>query len=235
MIVCIPSYKRAGRVTTVDFLGDAFSKDEIIIGTQTKEDYEAYLSIYGDRATVIYKDGDCCSDNRNSLLEWCQQHGHTSCFQLDDDVRYIRAYNRQKMKGSEARELMQQCENLSKQNDITLLGAYCCDNPLMMSRTCCKNILVGMFLYINDTSVRFDKKFLIKHDFELSLRLMREGRKVIRLNSFAPVAAHESKGGCEDAWKRKDYIVEAEWLAEAFPEYCELSKKNKGEIKFKKK
>ena len=56
MTITIPSYKRAGRVTTLDFLGDAFSKSEIIVGTQNKDDYEAYSNLYGDKATIFNRE-----------------------------------------------------------------------------------------------------------------------------------------------------------------------------------
>ena len=46
MTICIPSYKRAGDVLTLDMLGDAFTRDEIIISTQTLDDYEKYQKLY---------------------------------------------------------------------------------------------------------------------------------------------------------------------------------------------
>lgn len=232
MTITIPSYKRAGKVTTLDFLGDAFTKDEIIIGTQSQEDYEAYTSAYGERATVIFKEGHCCGDNRNNLLEWCQQHGITETLQLDDDIRHVVTMYKQKLRGAEFRQLMERCFDICHKNDIVMFGGYCCENPLMMSKTAKRNIIVGMLCGILDTTVRFDKKFQIKHDYELSLRLMQQGRRVVRFNSFAVAAAHRSAGGCSDGWNRPDYQAEADWLVEAYPTLVAHHSTRKGEIKF---
>ena len=52
----IPSYQRAEDPFTLDLLTRlGYTKDEIIISTQTKEDYELYTNLQGDRATVIYR------------------------------------------------------------------------------------------------------------------------------------------------------------------------------------
>lgn len=232
MTVTIPSYQRAGSVTTLDFLGDAFTKEEIIIGTQDKEDYEKYQECYGNRATVIYKDGTCCSDNRNNLLEYLEKRGIKETLQLDDDIRYARTMYRQKIAGKQFRELIESCFELCRKNDVVLFGSYATDNPLMMTKTARPNIIVGMCTGILDTSIRYEPKFLIKHDYELSLRMMSQGRRVVRFNSFSVTACHRSSGGCSEAWKRKDYIVEAQWLADAYPDLVKLHPTKKGEIKY---
>lgn len=68
--ILIPSYKRAGKVKTLDLLqGETYSADDIIISTQTQEDYDAYRGHYKGRATIIYREGNSVGDNRNSLLE----------------------------------------------------------------------------------------------------------------------------------------------------------------------
>lgn len=232
MTITIPSYKRPGKVTTIDFLGDAFSKDEIIIGTQTKEDYDAYSEQYGEHATIIFKEGYCCGDNRNNLLEWCQDHGIKETLQLDDDIRHVVTMYKQKLVGKDFRDLMERCFSICREKDIVMFGGYCCENPFMMSKTAKRNIIVGMLCGILDTSMRYDTKFQIKHDYELSLRLMQQGKRVVRFNSFAVAAAHRSSGGCAAGWARKDYRVEADWLVEAYPNLVKLHPTRKGEIKF---
>ena len=232
MTITIPSYKRAGKVTTLDFLGDAFSKEEIIIGTQSEEDYLAYSEKYGSRATVVYKEGHCCGDNRNNLLAYCQENGIKETLQLDDDIRYVITMYKQKLVGNDFRELMERCFEICRVNNIVMFGGYCCENPFMMSKTAKRNIIVGMLCGILDTSIRNDTKFQIKLDYELSLRMMQQGRKVVRFNSFAVAAAHRSSGGCSAGWARPDYDVEAEWLIEAYPNLVKHHPTRKGEIKF---
>ena len=232
MTITIPSYKRAGKVTTLAFLDGAFKKEEIVIGTQSIEDYNEYQAAYGDIATIIYKEGHSCGENRNNLLEWCQEHGIKETLQLDDDIRYVRTIHKAKIKGSAFRELMEACFDVCRKNDIVMFGGYATDNPMMMSMTAKPNIIIGMCCGILDTSIRNDTKFLIKLDYELSLRLIQQGRNVVRFNSFSVTAAHKSAGGCSEGWKRKDFEVEAKWLVEAYPELVALNPRKKGEIKF---
>lgn len=232
MTITIPSYQRAGKVTTLDFLGDAFSKNEIIIGTQTKEDYEKYREMYDERAIIIFKDGNCVGDNRNSLLEYCQNNGITECLQLDDDIRHIVTKTKQRLKGKEFRNLMESCFSLCRSNGITMFGGYCCENPFMMSQTAKPNVIVGMLCGILDTSLRYDAKFRIKEDYELSLRLMSKGKGVIRFNSFGASAAHKTAGGCSADWESKEYCIWAKLLVDAYPDFVKLHPSKKGEIKF---
>lgn len=232
MTIAIPSYKRAGKVTTLDFLGDAFTKEEIIIGTQTTEDHEQYSALYGERATVIYKEGHSCGDNRNNLLEYCERNGITEVLMLDDDISHIITMQKQKLVGKEFRELMERCYRMCREKNVILFGGYCCENPFMMSKTIKRNVIVGMLFGLLDTSVRFDHKFFVKEDYELSLRLMKQGKSVARFNMFAAAAKHKTAGGCEEAWKRNDHQELAELLVAAYPELIKLHPTRKGEIKF---
>lgn len=41
--ILIPSYQRAGRASTIDFLrGGVYGCEDIIVSTQTEDDYQAY-------------------------------------------------------------------------------------------------------------------------------------------------------------------------------------------------
>ena len=232
MIVCIPSYKRAGKITTLQFLDDAFRKEEIIIGTQTTEDYEEYQALYGSCATVIYKEAHSVSENRNNLLEYCHTHGITECLQLDDDISCIMTMHKGKLKGESFKELMQSCFDVCRKNNIVMFGGYCCSNPFMMKATAKPNIIVGMLCGILDTSLRYDTTFRIKEDYELSLRLMSQGKNVIRFNSFGAEAKHKTSGGCSEDWNAPDYQKWADILVDAYPTLVKHNNKRKGEILF---
>ena len=101
MTVCIPSYQRAGDFKTFSLLGNAFSKDEIIIGTQTEEDFLSYKKLFGEKATVIYGEAHSCGENRNNLLEWCQRRGDSEVLFLDDDLRHIRTIRDDRLGGGQ--------------------------------------------------------------------------------------------------------------------------------------
>ena len=232
MIVTIPSYKRAGAVTTLDMLQGGFSKDEIILGTQTESDYKAYSRLYGERCIVIYREGSSLPVNRNNLLEYAQSVGGKEMLMLDDDLKHIRTITDKKIRGKEFRELMEKCFEFSRKNGIVMFGSYATDNKLSMKRTVTRNIIDGMLCGILDLSIRYDKNFTTKSDYEMSLRLMQQGRKVIRFNSFAPTSTNYQWGGVSEFRKMRDNHVIADWLVQAYPQLVTYHPTRKGEIKF---
>lgn len=232
MIVCIPSYKRAGNVKTFGLLDGAFKKEEVILATQTKDDYEAYRALYSDKATIIYKEAHSAGESRNNLLDYCQPKGIKEVLFLDDDLRHIRTMYDQKITGKAFRELMEMCFNVARENNIVLFGSYATDNKLSMKKTITRNIIDGMLCGLLDTSIRYDKLFTTKEDYELSLRLMSQGKKVARFNSFAPASVPRTKGGCEEIRSGKEAFDMAQMLVDAYPELVKLHPNRKGEIKF---
>lgn len=232
MTICIPSYQRAGDVLTLDMLGDAFTRDEIIISTQTLDDYEKYQKLYKERAIVIFRKGESAPCNRNTLLDFCQQNGIKECVQIDDDVRHIRTIDGRKLKGYDFRNLMEQCFMMVRDKNVALFGGYCTDNKCQMKRNTSQTILVGMLLGITDTSIRFDESFTTKEDYELSLRMMKQGKRVIRFNSFAPSARHLTKGGCYDEWQSGSTAKMARLLVDMYPTLVTMHPSRKGEVKF---
>lgn len=232
MTIAIPSYKRAGNVKTFGLLNGAFPKEDVILATQTKEDYEAYSELYADKATIILAEAHSCGESRNNLLDYCEANGIREVLFLDDDLRYIRTMYDSRIIGVEFRELMEKCFDIARKNDITLFGSYATDNRLSMKKTVTRNIIDGMLCGLLDTSIRYDIKFTTKSDYELSLRLMAQGKKVARFNSFAPAQVPRTKGGCEELRQKPEYYDFAGLLVDAYPNLVKLHPKRKGEIKF---
>lgn len=213
-------------------LGDAFVKDEVILATQTKEDYDAYTALYSDKATIIYKEAHSAGESRNNLLDYCEAKGIKEVLFLDDDIRHIRTMYDQKVSGKQFRELMDMCFKVARENNIVLFGSYATDNKLSMKKTITRNIIDGMLCGLLDTSIRYNITFTTKSDYELSLRLMSQGKKVARFNSFAPASVPRTKGGCEELRQKPEYYDFAGLLVDAFPELVKLHPNRKGEIKF---
>lgn len=232
MIVAIPSYKRAGNVKTFGLLMDAFSKNEVILATQTQDDYDAYSKLYADKATIIFHEAHSCGESRNNLLDYCESIGEKEVLFLDDDIRYIRTMYDTKIIGVEFRTLMERCFTIARENDIILFGSYATDNKLSMKKTITRNIIDGMLCGLLDTTVRYDTTFTTKSDYELSLRLMSHGKKVARFNSFAPAQVPRTKGGCEELRKKPEYYDFAGLLVDAYPNLVKMHPNRKGEIKF---
>lgn len=235
MIIGIPSYRRAGGVCTLDMIDGALPKENIIISTQTEDDFKDYKRLYSDRATIIYRKGGSVGENRNNVLEHCFRNNIDCVVMLDDDILDFVTYTGRKLKGEEAVKLLEDCIKAARKMRATLFGTYPVCNSFFMKRTVTKNILTGTCFGVLDTSLRFDTKFRIKEDYELCLRVMQKGGNVIRFNTFAPNAKHKTAGGCSDDWKAENYSQYAEMLACAYSEYVKINPCKKGEIKFIKK
>lgn len=231
--VLIPSYHRHERQDTLDLLAsDEFKKEDIVISTQEITDFEKYSAKYGNRANVIYKEGKSVGDNRNTLLEWCQQNRVKRALMLDDDIRGFRTYNGKKLvRSDEIKRMFEQCFSVAEKYNAPVFGAYMVDNTFFMKNTISKNkLLIGTVMGFTDTSIRYDPQFRIKEDFELCLRLITKGETILRFNSFSAIAKHKTKGGCENDWKL-GYLEEvANILVMTYPNLVKLSHR-KGEIK----
>ena len=233
--ILIPSYLRADTQSTVELLSGAYSPAEIIVSTQTREDYEQYRAKWSDKATVIYLEGHSVGDNRNTLLRWCEANGVTQAIMLDDDISGIQMYNKEVLKDAQSiRRLFESCIKIAQQCKATVFGSYPVSNPLMMSSTVTvNNIMIGTFLGILDTSLRFDTRYRVKEDYELCLRVMSHGGKVLRFNNFAPRARHKSAGGClADFNDLTRYPIYAQMLMEQYPQYIKANQSRVGEVKY---
>ncbi len=233
--ILIPSFQRSRRQPTLDLLfGDVFLREDIVIATQTESDYSAYSRLYGGRAQVIYSAGNSVGDNRNTLLDWAQKNGVSRAVMLDDDITAFKFHNFYRTKDpAEIDSLFEQCFSIAGSCGAVVWGTYPMDNPQSMYAKVTTNLLTGTCMGITDISVRFNPLFRIKEDYELSLRLISEGERVVRFNHFAPQAAHKTKGGCYRDWEGQD--VYADLLLAAYPELCEIDKrKDRKEIKLKR-
>lgn len=233
--ILIPSYLRAGKVKTLELLqDDIYGCDDIIIATQTPSDYEAYTKAYKGKATIIYREGHSVGDNRNTLLEWAQKNGVSFAVMLDDDVKSIRFINGSRATSAkQLNELFLRCFRVASGEGSPLWGCYPCDNRLSMKPSVRVALLTGACMGFLDMSLRFDNRYRIKEDYELSLRLMRQGKKTLRFNSFGLSVIQKPDGGCRIDWQKGELY--ADMLVRQYPELCEIDKKKKHkEIKLKK-
>lgn len=233
--ILIPSYQRAGRASTIDFLrGGVYGCEDIIVSTQTEDDYQAYKKAYAGKATIIYREGNSVGDNRNTLLEWAQKNGVSFAVMLDDDVKSIRFINGSRATtAKQVHELFVRCFRIASGEGSPLWGCYPCDNRLSMKPSVKCTLLTGACMGFLDMSIRFDNRYRIKEDYELSLRLMRQGKKPLRFNSFGLSVIQKPDGGCRIDWQNGELY--ADMLVEQYPDLCELDKRKKHkEIKLKK-
>lgn len=179
----IPSYKRAEKQTTLSFLNRlGYSRDEIFISTQTEEDYRLYSEKYSDKATILYRNGNCVADNRNTILDELKEKPRILF--LDDDVtgigvlakegkrseggRYVRVLSKEQLN-----QLINSCFNLVQRMDSPIWGVSFFDNPLFGKKAIReKQIFIGTMFGMFNNGLRFNREYKVKEDFELCCRVI---------------------------------------------------------------
>lgn len=234
----IPSYKRADAPLTVNLLRElGYDKSEIIVSTQTKEDYEKYQKEQGNLATVIFKEGTNDSINRNTVLDYLS--GESAILLADDDIK---AFEKLSPDGktlipfknrAELEKTFDYMFRYAVRNNAKMWAWYTVENPFFMKHTIDdKNILNGtIFGIIMDKNIRFDESFDLKGDYELSLRMISRGMNAIRFNGFTCKARAYSSGGCEEARKAGNNAERFKEILKRYPTLVKASHRD-GEIKY---
>lgn len=181
MLYGIASYKRP-ECKTVKLLKELGAKNEdIIISTQTKEDYEEYKSRH--ECEVIYAQKDSAAGNRNTLLDYVKD----DILLLDDDINNFQVYKNGKWsKDNEegfARAL--QMFDVGRKNDADMFGVSATSNGLYTKGKFEYDIdvlLQGSVIGVLNKNIRFDERWKMVEDYEICLRIVYGGGRTIRNN-----------------------------------------------------
>lgn len=208
--ILIPSYKRCGDVRPIEFSG-ALS-DDIIIATQTEDEFRSYSEAYSGRAKIIYRKAHNASGNRNTLL--LELAEGERAMMIDDDVKSIQVCMGEK--NSQAREVTRDdidaCFDAMEAAGVKVGGCYPIANPYFAYARAEKtknDILVGdVMLFIGGCAL-FNEDYDACEDYELVLRTIANGDDVMRFNRLiAPTTSSgmkgalsgQTKGGLADAY-----------------------------------
>lgn len=231
----IPSFHRAENQRTLKMLVDlGFQKDEIVLSTQTAEDYKDYSARYGDRCEIIYKDGNCAADNRNTIIK-AFHHG-AWIMMLDDDIDAFYVLKGKTLQKIDTREHLEKMFTsffeYTEKNGGKLWGIYPVKNAYFMKGTINKRSLVCGCLGIINCQ-EFDNRYRTKEDFEYCCRIMRSGANVIRFNFVTCDIKFKIQGGCHDDWGNiKENQQIAYDLVTRYPDLVKLNPSRRGEVLF---
>lgn len=241
MRIGIPSYQRVDKLHSLKTLKElGFTKDDIVISTQTQADYEAYLKAFSKDAKVIYRAGTNDSMNRNTCLDYFDEG--EEILLIDDDIKQFCGLDivgdKKMLYPIRSRVTLEKV--LRKQFDFAgvhnspLFAWYAVENAFFMSNTIdLRNILVGTVFGIkNRKDVRFNEVYDLKGDFEISLRLIERGFNAVRFNGFVAKADHKSAGGCTDARKAGHNKIRCAALLNRYPTLIVPHPTRQGEIKY---
>lgn len=229
----IPSYKRAGKVTTIDFLYEiGAKKNQIFLSTQNLEDFNLYKELYGDKVNVIYGEGYSLSDNRNTLIDNFPEG--TELVILDDDIKCFDIKKNNKLTRVPNKmviPLIEQIFKKCKQYNCKVWSFYPVNNAYFMKDdfeikfNCPIICLHGLIT----TELRYNNEYIVKEDYDFVCRNFNRGYGTMRLNNISIHANHYSlSGGCKDQWETNDVL--AEKLLKAFPKYLKKHHSRQGEV-----
>lgn len=229
-IFAIPSYKRSEEQLTLAYLEElGYSKEQIYISTQTPLDYQEYAEKYAKRANIVFKEGNCVADNRNTLLDTFPKG--TKIVMLDDDISYIGYKKNNKAEKFDKKtldEFIKYAFNYCEKNKSLVWVCSPYSNVFFMNNTIDKrNISVGTIMGIKISDFRFNNQFRISEDYEFCLNQMSKGFNSIRFNYVFPKAKHKSKGGCEEEWNKGKHNYN-DILANKYPDLCKTTKGENG-------
>ena len=239
IIFGIPSYRRPDKQKTVEYLRSmGYDREDIVISTQTKEDFEAYSRNWGEDAIVIYKDGCCVGDNRNNLLDWGQRNKIKRMVMFDDDVAAVNILSEDSrsnipLKTREAfQDILERCFITAMNEGCFLWGCAAVDNYFFKTHTIhYKAMITGAMMGISFFGWRFDKRYLVKEDYEASLRVLNKGYNVLRFNMLSAKAGYKTRGGCEE-WRKTDADYKCTtMLVSQYPGMVATQKNNMEEVR----
>lgn len=231
----IASYRRADKQYMLDYLyALGYPKEQIIISTQTIEDYNEYIKLFNDKATIIFREGNNVSDNKNTLLDYyCENYKDAQLVICSDKVKSIQYLGVDKKthkidKREQLETIVRKAFSLANFYGAELWGGYTTSNAFFMSHTITINtLLIGCFMgVVNPRKWRFDRRQPLKEDFELVLRVINNGGCVLRFNDICLSATFHTKGGCHDLWNSSGGCVNKQCNDRLLLKYPRLIKKH---------
>ena len=232
MIYGIASYKRPECRTVKTLIEAGVAKGNIIVSTQTENDYAEYKAKLP--CEVIYEAGDSAAKNRNTLLNYAKER----IILLDDDIVSFHRFTDGKWKkdtegGLESLEAM---FYTAETNRCCAFGVSPNSNGIITRNRYEYDInvlLQGTVIGVLDNSIRFNEKWKMIEDYELSLRLMRNGKTIIRGNY---ICAGKPKNGTNEGGLHERYAsgqlrhwIEA--LERTYPEFKANKNKDGGQLR----
>lgn len=197
-IICVPSYRRPNKVDTLKYLPHI----KIYVDESEAEDYQSNYPSANFRIAPKGVQGNLCRI-RNYILDDKENEGKAICI-LDDDLKHIGYFE----SGAE-HKLMNEDEVMAFLNKYTALAEdwgikfwginvnpdkQCYREYTPFSLT---SYIGGPFGVHLGHSVRYDEKLPLKEDYDFTLQLLNQYRKILRINKFFyNVKQMEQAGGC---------------------------------------
>lgn len=193
---------------TLEDLG--IDPSRIVISTQTLEDYNSYVNEYS-RYTVIFGPKDSAGGNRNNLIDYFSDNNISTFVLLDDDVRGVICKDGNKAKNINKNNFMRLLEYMYKCMDeynSPIAGIFKGNNPFYMKdEVKTRDILSGQILIFKSNKFRFNERYILAENAEISCQLLKLGYNVLCFRNIAPLADRKTPGGCSEAREYGKHVL----------------------------
>lgn len=209
--IAIPSYKRPDRCKTAKML----SRAVIYVHEFEVEEYKKF----NNNKIVVIPDSlqkQGMAVIRNFILD---NAGSDHVLMIDDDLNtfgYYEDCEQIKMREREIYAFVEMAFQMCKEMGTVLWGVnlqsdkkfYRDYSPFSLS-----SVILGPFMGIIRTELRFDERLGLKEDYDYSLMVLNKYRRILRMNKYHYMSDHISKGGGCATYRTSDI---EEKQAEAF-------------------
>ena len=215
MMYGIACYHRPQCKTLGTLLDLGIGKDEILIAVNCEEDNDEYIRRYGKSFKIIYHKKRNVAGNRNNILEEL----HSPCVIFDDDITAFKRYVsdgsryghfRKMTDGEEFRSVISECFRKAGEQRALIFGVAASDNTMIARGHSEKGSLYslngnfqgGFCGYLSD-NIRHDESYDVLDDYELNLRMLAQGRNILRRNDIYAEKGEmgNNEGGCKELYE----------------------------------
>lgn len=214
MKIAIPSYKRPECLTVNTLISAGIAPEDIYIGVQTEDDYEAYKALHSE-VNFIKGEADCCAGNRNNLVSALG----TPLILMDDDITGFAMWDGKDFKRNTEQAIKELVE-IAEKTKYALVGISPSSNGLVRQgrKTASYDTLIQGSFMILRANRRFNINYKVIDDYEMSCAMVKDHLPVLRLNNYCAIKKGntKTKGGCYEQYQNgglKKYLMllEAEY------------------------
>lgn len=243
----IASYHRP-KCKTYHALKECGIEDErIVISLNDSNDFKTYVEALGSQAQIITRRGNNVASNRNNILNYFENGA--KIILLDDDIRDFRKWEEKQgnkcgaqKKITELDKTFNEVFSFMQKNNIHFMGCLPTTNNMNIANMLRKgetysfNTLVqcGLCFVIKSEEIKFDEKWDMLEDYELNLRMIRQGYIIARINNIVPNKSYmgKEKGGMYDRYQRGEQEL---WLRRLVKKYPDMVTKKDRTVLLKRK
>jgi hypothetical protein len=198
----IPTYKRVGKITTLNLFPNATL-------CVNKEEYEAYKEFYPTCPIIHTPEGMYgLTPKLNYILKYCEENNINRMLKVDDDFKQMRScldgYSNVITDSDYISEVIERLFIMCEDSGTTLftfdptfdIRRYRLNDPFSLF----SSIKIGIYGLIIGDGFRFDERFVLKQDMDMAMRTAWKHKFFIVENrySFAYSLTMSTIGGCAE-------------------------------------